>query len=171
MLLCSFIEIRFLYCCVEVRCCGVNFKRRPKCRTRKLATSSVKLVTNQVPQVASMSFSSFFSSFLTVVHADAEEKVEVAESAQAEIVEQAEEAEEPEDVSPTHTTCCTSSLIHLLQLNPEIREECKNSTKCASLTRHFEHCQEKVLAGQGYKGEDCVEELYVTYISISSVVN
>ncbi|KAI9573470.1 Non-heme 11 kDa protein of cytochrome bc1 complex [Boletus coccyginus] len=89
-----------------------------------------------------MSLSSFFSSFLNVVHADAEEKEEVPESTQVEEVEQAEEEEEePED------------------LHPVIRDECKGSTKCAPLTRHFEHCQEKVLAGEGYKGEDCVEEL------------
>ncbi|KAH0833903.1 Non-heme 11 kDa protein of cytochrome bc1 complex [Lanmaoa asiatica] len=87
-----------------------------------------------------MSLSSFFSSFLNIVHADAEEKEAVAESTQAEEAEQTEE-EEPED------------------LHPVIRDECKSSTKCAPLTRHFEHCQEKVSAGQGYKGEDCVEEL------------
>ncbi|KAN0080162.1 hypothetical protein V8E55_009728 [Tylopilus felleus] len=89
-----------------------------------------------------MSLSSFFSSFVNVVHADAEEKEEVVESTQAEVVEQVEEEpEEPEDVYPV------------------IREECKSSAKCAPLARHFEHCQEKVAAGQGYKGEDCVEEL------------
>lgn len=43
-----------------------------------------------------------------------------------------------------------------------IREECKASTKCAALTKHFEHCQEKVHSGQGFKGEDCVEELLVS---------
>ncbi|KAJ7590748.1 Non-heme 11 kDa protein of cytochrome bc1 complex [Mycena floridula] len=85
----------------------------------------------------------FFSSF-TTVHADSEpeeapkteEKPEEAEAAPAE-----EEEEEPEDVHPL------------------IREECKESSKCVSLAKHFEHCQEKVTAGQGFKGEDCVEEL------------
>ncbi|KAG8215154.1 Non-heme 11 kDa protein of cytochrome bc1 complex [Butyriboletus roseoflavus] len=99
-----------------------------------------------------MSLSSFFSSFLNVVHADAEEKEEVIESTQAEEVEQAEEeAEEPED------------------LQPAIQDECKSSTKCAPLTRHFEHCQQKVSAGEGYKGEDCVEELCMFTSSFSSL--
>ncbi|KIJ08155.1 hypothetical protein PAXINDRAFT_164508 [Paxillus involutus ATCC 200175] len=91
-----------------------------------------------------MSLSSFLSSFLTVVHAEAPETTEsvaAEEPAAEEEAEQAEEeAEEPED------------------LHPIIRDECKNSAKCATLTRHFEHCQEKVSAGEGYKGEDCVEE-------------
>lgn len=107
-----------------------------------------------------MSLSSFFSSFVNVVHADAEEKEEVVESTQAEVVEQVEEEpEEPEDVSAIPTTCCISSLMLSRQVYPVIREECKSSAKCAPLARHFEHCQEKVAAGQGYKGEDCVEEL------------
>ena len=48
-----------------------------------------------------------------------------------------------------------------MQIQPVIRDECKASAKCAALTKHFEHCQEKVQAGEGFKGEDCVEELYV----------
>lgn len=44
---------------------------------------------------------------------------------------------------------------------PAIREDCANSGKCASLTKHFNHCQEKVEAGEGFKGEDCVEEMCV----------
>ncbi|KAI6113438.1 Non-heme 11 kDa protein of cytochrome bc1 complex [Pisolithus croceorrhizus] len=103
-----------------------------------------------------MSLSSFFSSFLNVVHAEAdqdkvesathqEEKAAEAEveqvEAEAEETEAETEAEEPEDPHPI------------------IREECKNAVKCAPLTRHFEHCQEKVSSGQGHKGEDCVEEL------------
>ncbi|RDB17684.1 hypothetical protein Hypma_001258 [Hypsizygus marmoreus] len=89
----------------------------------------------------SSSIASFFSSFLPVVHADAEAKPE-AEAKQEEV-----EEEEPEDVHPT------------------IREECKESAKCAALTKHFEHCQEKVQSGQGFKGEDCVEELCTCPIS------
>ncbi|KAH7882088.1 Non-heme 11 kDa protein of cytochrome bc1 complex [Phlebopus sp. FC_14] len=99
-----------------------------------------------------MSLSSFFSSFLNVVHADApQEKVETLESVQqeeepaVEVSEAAapeeEEAEEPEDVLPA------------------VREECKSTAKCAPLAKHFEHCQEKVSSGKGFKGEDCVEEL------------
>lgn len=37
------------------------------------------------------------------------------------------------------------------------------SSKCVPLTRHFQHCEEKIQEGKGYKGEDCVEELYVIF--------
>lgn len=47
------------------------------------------------------------------------------------------------------------------QAHPQIREECKTA-QCAALTKHFEDCQTKVLSGQGFKGEDCVEELFVS---------
>ncbi|KJA24829.1 hypothetical protein HYPSUDRAFT_38181 [Hypholoma sublateritium FD-334 SS-4] len=88
----------------------------------------------------SSSISSFFSSFIsTTTRADAEESAPV--EAEASAVEEAEE-EEPEDIHPT------------------LRDECKASTKCAALTKHFEHCHEKVEAGEGFKGEDCVEELF-----------
>ncbi|KIM35395.1 hypothetical protein M413DRAFT_20762 [Hebeloma cylindrosporum] len=85
------------------------------------------------------SIASFFSSFIGTAHADAEEKAPADEEV---VVEAAAEEEEPED------------------LQPILREECKASAKCEALTKHFEHCQEKVNAGQGFKGEDCVEELY-----------
>lgn len=42
----------------------------------------------------------------------------------------------------------------------EMREECKESAACAKYTKHFAHCQEKVEAGEGFKGEDCVEEMF-----------
>ncbi|KAH9477177.1 Cytochrome b-c1 complex subunit 6, mitochondrial [Psilocybe cubensis] len=82
---------------------------------------------------------SFFSSFVSTTHADSEKEA----PADAEVVVETpeEEPEEPEDV------------------HPALREECKASAKCAALTKHFEHCQEKVQSGQGFKGEDCVEEL------------
>ena len=73
------------------------------------------------------------------------------------------------------------SAIHLLQnklptlcptkLHPAIREECKESSKCAALAKHFEHCQEKVHAGQGFKHEDCVEELYVFFVHLFNFSN
>jgi len=93
---------------------------------------------------------SFFSSFVSTVHADAPSDVDAPSdqdlqpTEQAVVVENAvaEEEPEPED------------------LHPSIREDCKASAKCAALTKHFEHCQEKVLSGQGFKGEDCVEELF-----------
>jgi len=56
--------------------------------------------------------------------------------------EEEEEEDEPED------------------LQPVLREECQNSAKCGPLKHHFEHCQEKIQNGQGYKGEDCVEEMF-----------
>ncbi|KAF8956755.1 hypothetical protein BDZ97DRAFT_1907046 [Flammula alnicola] len=96
----------------------------------------------------SSSIASFFSSFIsTTTHADSEEKA----PADAEIVvEEAAEEEEPED------------------LQPVLREECKASAKCAALTKHFEHCQEKVQSGQGFKGEDCVEEFMMHCVDESA---
>ncbi|KAL0952424.1 hypothetical protein HGRIS_006697 [Hohenbuehelia grisea] len=94
-----------------------------------------------------MGLADLFSSFLPTVNADApEEQNQVAntseqeESKQEEPPAEEEEEEEPEDELPA------------------VREECQTG-KCASLTKHFEHCQEKVNAGNGFKGEDCVEEL------------
>ncbi|KAJ7807906.1 hypothetical protein B0H14DRAFT_2871639, partial [Mycena olivaceomarginata] len=51
---------------------------------------------------------------------------------------EAEEEEEPEDE------------------HPKIRADCEASPACAPLKHHFEKCQEKVNAGEGFKGEDCV---------------
>ncbi|KAF9074558.1 hypothetical protein BDP27DRAFT_1213750 [Rhodocollybia butyracea] len=103
------------------------------------------------------SIASFFSSFLPTIQADAAaeekptdetnskaEEANTEESSEEESSKEApaeEEEEEPEDEHPV------------------IREECKNSSKCASLAKHFDHCQEKVHAGEGFKGEDCVEEI------------
>ncbi|KIP12192.1 hypothetical protein PHLGIDRAFT_124350 [Phlebiopsis gigantea 11061_1 CR5-6] len=86
-----------------------------------------------------MSLSSFFSSFVSTVYADAPaEEEKPAEEAPAE--EAAEEEEEPEDVLPA------------------LKEECAQSSACAAATKHFQHCQEKVEAGQGFHGENCIEE-------------
>ncbi|KAF9269586.1 Non-heme 11 kDa protein of cytochrome bc1 complex [Marasmius fiardii PR-910] len=91
------------------------------------------------------SLSSFLSSVFSVVHNDAEEKpeTETKNEAQEEPAAEQEEEEEEEPEDP----------------HPAIREECQNSGKCAQLAKHFEHCNEKVNSGQGFKGEDCVEEL------------
>jgi len=104
-----------------------------------------------------MSLTSFLSSFLPVAYADApakEEKEEPAESKEEESSGDGEgeeggepeaaeeEEEEPEDEMPA------------------LREECQNTTKCAPFAKHFAHCQEKVEGGEGYKGEDCVEEMF-----------
>jgi len=71
---------------------------------------------------------------------DDSEKKEGGEEKEEE--EEEEEEDEPED------------------LQPVFREECQSSAKCAPLKQHFEHCQEKVQNGQGFKGEDCVEEMF-----------
>ncbi|KAL0576401.1 Cytochrome b-c1 complex subunit 6, mitochondrial [Marasmius crinis-equi] len=97
------------------------------------------------------SLSSFFSAVFSTVHNDSEEKPEtevkndVEEAKEEEPAVEEEQAEEEEE-EPEDT-------------HPAIKEECQNSTKCAQLARHFEHCNEKVNSGQGFKGEDCVEEL------------
>ncbi|KAJ8508700.1 hypothetical protein ONZ45_g9068 [Pleurotus djamor] len=95
-----------------------------------------------------MGVSSFFSSVFSTVYADEDKQVaEVQEASEpAEEAAAEEEEEEPEDELPA------------------LREECQ-SGKCAALAKHFEHCQEKVQSGQGFKGEDCVEEL-CTYLVI-----
>ena len=48
---------------------------------------------------------------------------------------------------------------YVFQILPALQEECAESAKCAPHAKHFAHCEEKVNAGQGFKGEDCVEEL------------
>ncbi|KAF9447781.1 hypothetical protein P691DRAFT_760489 [Macrolepiota fuliginosa MF-IS2] len=97
-----------------------------------------------------MALSDFFSSFKSTIYADSEESKEpevAAEAVEEETEAEAEEEEEePEDIQPV------------------VRDECKE-TKCAQLAKHFEHCQEKVQSGQGFKGEDCVEELCMYSLS------
>ncbi|KAL5637622.1 hypothetical protein ACGC1H_004137 [Rhizoctonia solani] len=77
----------------------------------------------------------FWSSLFPTSHAE-EESPPKEEQAQ----EEEPEEEEPEDILP------------------ELREECKQTAACSGLDKHFAHCTEKVNAGEGYKGEDCVEE-------------
>ncbi|KAF9031590.1 hypothetical protein BJ165DRAFT_1518661 [Panaeolus papilionaceus] len=96
------------------------------------------------------SIAAFFSSFTSTVYADSkEEPTEVEEKVEPEAEE---EEEEPED------------------LQPAIRDECKESAKCAAAAKHFEHCQEKVQSGQGFKGEDCVEEFMMHCIDVRVVL-
>lgn len=45
------------------------------------------------------------------------------------------------------------------QIAPAIREECEKN-ECSEPAKHFKHCAEKVEAGKGWHGEDCVEELF-----------
>ncbi|KIY71341.1 Non-heme 11 kDa protein of cytochrome bc1 complex [Cylindrobasidium torrendii FP15055 ss-10] len=90
-----------------------------------------------------MAILDYIASFLPTVHAEEEEEEKTEETQDEEpAAAEEEEEEEPEDEQPV------------------IREECKESAKCKALTEHFTHCQEKVEAGEGYKGEDCVEELF-----------
>ena len=118
-----------------------------------------------------MSLSSFFSSFFetSAVHCDApepkEEEVKEEETASEEAEE--EEEEEPEDVSVEVPSLAVdvvdawAKLTNMLraQALPALQEECQESAKCAPLAKHFAHCEEKVNAGEGFKGEDCIEEL------------
>ncbi|KAJ6540415.1 hypothetical protein B0H19DRAFT_1175621 [Mycena capillaripes] len=98
---------------------------------------------------------SFFSSFFPTTHADSEDKPEdKAENASASAEEeeapkdgeQKEEGGEAEEEEPEDE-------------HPQIRAACESSPSCAPLKHHFEKCQEKVQAGEGRKGEDCVDEM------------
>jgi len=105
-----------------------------------------------------MSLATFLSSFLPTASCDAPpekeeneqvtsnedsgEEEEESKDKEEEPQEEEEEDDEPEDIMPA------------------IREECANSGKCVQFTKHFDHCQEKVEAGEGFKGEDCVEEMF-----------
>ncbi|PAV15627.1 Non-heme 11 kDa of cytochrome bc1 complex [Pyrrhoderma noxium] len=88
-----------------------------------------------------MSLSSLLSSIFPSASCDAPEEKEVAEKVAEEPEAEEEEEEEPEDPMV------------------ELREECQQGS-CAKFTHHFAHCQEKVEAGEGFKGEDCVEEMF-----------
>ncbi|TFY78410.1 hypothetical protein EWM64_g5599 [Hericium alpestre] len=93
----------------------------------------------------------FFSSFFALAHNDSPQ--EEPEENKEEVKEpQAEEEEEEEPEDP----------------HPALREECQESAKCKQFTEHFQHCQEKVQSGQGFKGEDCVEELRANSVSSTS---
>ncbi|KAH7333745.1 ubiquinol-cytochrome C reductase hinge domain-containing protein [Rhizoctonia solani] len=76
----------------------------------------------------------FWSSLFPTAHAE-EENPPKEEQAQEE-----EEEEEPEDILDG------------------LRDECKQTAACSGFDKHFVHCTEKVTAGEGFKGEDCVEE-------------
>ncbi|WWD21074.1 hypothetical protein CI109_105555 [Kwoniella shandongensis] len=87
-------------------------------------------------------FSSFVSYFVPTAHAEApapEESEEEEEKPEEE--EEEEEEEEPEDVAPA------------------IREACEQGP-CAEHLHHLQHCQTKVDGGNGFPGEDCVEEFF-----------
>ncbi|KAJ7470862.1 hypothetical protein FB451DRAFT_1231804 [Mycena latifolia] len=85
--------------------------------------------------------SSFLSSFFPITHADAVEE----KPADTQLPEDAA-AEEPKEEEPEDE-------------HPAIRPACEEREDCAPLKHHFEKCQAKVQAGEGFKGEDCVEEM------------
>ncbi|KAG9092993.1 hypothetical protein FRC07_011549, partial [Ceratobasidium sp. 392] len=85
--------------------------------------------------------STLLSSFLPTSYAEEEKPPKEEGEGEGEGEAQEEEEEpEPEDVAPA------------------LREECTQSAACAGFDKHFQHCTEKVTSGEGYKGEDCVEE-------------
>ncbi|KAJ7046280.1 hypothetical protein C8F04DRAFT_1323174 [Mycena alexandri] len=102
---------------------------------------------------------SFISSFFPTTHADSDDSKsddsskdesapEVGDDAEAKDdgegeggAAEEEEEEEPEDAAPG------------------IRDACAARAECAPMKHHFEKCQEKIEAGKGFKGEECVEEL------------
>ncbi|KAJ7807918.1 Non-heme 11 kDa protein of cytochrome bc1 complex [Mycena olivaceomarginata] len=96
---------------------------------------------------------SFSSSFFPTTHADSEEEEQKPAASKQEA--EAEEEEEPEDE------------------HPKIRADCEASPACAPMKHHFEKCQEKVNAGEGYKGEDCVDGMcvYVALLARSTLID
>ncbi|WWC73206.1 uncharacterized protein I206_107172 [Kwoniella pini CBS 10737] len=91
-------------------------------------------------------FSNFVSFFVPTAHAEAPEESEEPAEEGSDEPEEKEEEEEEEEEEPEDPA-------------PAIREECEQKT-CAEHVHHFKHCQEKVEAGKGFPGEDCVEEFF-----------
>ncbi|TFL02119.1 hypothetical protein BDV98DRAFT_566718 [Pterulicium gracile] len=102
----------------------------------------------------SSSISSYFSAFFdNTIHNDAPEDKPEEKSSQ-ETNNKEEEAEEPEAAEEEEEEEPEDEM-------PAIREACEKTAACAPAVHHFQHCQEKVNAGEGFKGEDCVEELCI----------
>ncbi|KAJ7688850.1 hypothetical protein B0H17DRAFT_1331996 [Mycena rosella] len=93
---------------------------------------------------------SFLSSFLPTIHAESPEKPATETEGPAEDASAEEPKEEPEDV---RLLFLAFFIFASLEPHPEIRAECEVRADEA----HSEKCQVKVQAGQGFKGEDCVE--------------
>lgn len=104
------------------------------------------------------------SSFFPTVHADeGEDEAEGDEGSEeggeeeGGEEEEEEEEDEPEDPMPgiqegereVMDMCATNICM----------EDCENSRECSSAKHHFLECQERVEAGNGFKDENCVEEL------------
>ncbi|WOO83473.1 Cytochrome b-c1 complex subunit 6 [Vanrija pseudolonga] len=106
-----------------------------------------------IEETSTSLFSTFTSFFLPTAHAEepspeaseevpaAEPEAEAEEPAEEPAEEEEEEEEEPEDQAPA------------------IREDCEQN-ECKEPAKHFKHCADKVEAGKGWHGEDCVEELF-----------
>ncbi|KAJ6517665.1 hypothetical protein DFH09DRAFT_940287 [Mycena vulgaris] len=89
----------------------------------------------------------FISSLFPTTHADAaEEKPALAEDPSEPSAEEPREEAEEEEPEDSH---------------PAIRAEYEARRDCAPMKHDFEKCQEKVQAGEGFKGEECVEKLCV----------
>ncbi|KAL1406052.1 Cytochrome b-c1 complex subunit 6, mitochondrial [Vanrija albida] len=99
-------------------------------------------------------FSTFTSFFLPTAHAEepspeAAEEVPAEEpeaEAEEEAAEEPAEEEEDEDEDPEDQA-------------PAVREDCE-ANECKDAAKHFKHCADKIEAGKGWHGEDCVEELF-----------
>ncbi|KAJ7470727.1 hypothetical protein FB451DRAFT_1359926 [Mycena latifolia] len=93
---------------------------------------------------------SFLSSFFPTT--DTEEKPAdtqlTDDTAAEEPKEEEAEAEEPQNA----LSAAKTSLLDTT---------CEERADCAPLKHHFEKCQAKVQAGEGFKGEDCIEEIQV----------
>ncbi|KAJ7467031.1 Non-heme 11 kDa protein of cytochrome bc1 complex [Mycena latifolia] len=87
--------------------------------------------------------SSFLSSFFPIIHADAAEEKPADTQLPEDAAAEESKEEEPEDE------------------HPAIRAACEERADCAPLKHRFEKCQAKLQAGEGLKGEDCVEEIIV----------
>lgn len=121
------------------------------------STSAPLEVEHDAAAAAPGFFSSIAAFFLPTAHAEApakddaedkddsaEEKEEKEDGGDEEAAsggDEEEEEEEPEDPAPA------------------IRQECEEG-ECKAPAKHFKHCSEKVEAGEGWHGEDCVEELF-----------
>ncbi|KAH7101502.1 hypothetical protein BKA62DRAFT_618593 [Auriculariales sp. MPI-PUGE-AT-0066] len=92
--------------------------------------------------------SEFLSAILPSARNDEKEE-EPPKGEQADAPAEEEEAPEPEDVHPV------------------VRQECQESAECSKVAHHYQHCQDKVNAGEGAKGENCIEELF-QYVTFSS---
>ncbi|PWN23536.1 Non-heme 11 kDa protein of cytochrome bc1 complex [Microstroma glucosiphilum] len=116
------------------------------------------------------SVTSFFSSMLPALHADDE-----GESEEGEASEGGEESEGGEGESGGDEESSEGGEGEEEEsggddeeeeeeeeedLMPGIYEECEKSKQCAPAKHHFDECTNRVNEGNGFKGEDCMEEFF-----------